>query len=211
MKKAAGQKPVNSEDLREITANEFTNVKDVHGMFLYTKDGYIMSYLLIPYFNIELLPEEEKMARTKSLTANMNEDHKSFAYHTFPREIDLDNYKEDLKGRHRSEIANIGMKHILEEMIREAVELASNGENYEHQHFIKLWQKLGSDRIDSERSLRQRTEDFCMKYNAIGVQAKIIKDQEILKMCNLYGNAIQAPYETLDSIILESTLKISGT
>lgn len=200
-----------TEDIRTQTANEFTNVKDVQGIYLYTKDGYIMSYLIIPYFNIELLPDQEKLSRTKALTASMNAEQKNFAYHTFPREIDLDNYKENLKKKYQSELSNLGMKHLLEEMIREALEMVSNGENYEHQHFIKLWQKVGSDKLESERKLKQKIEDICVRYNAIGIQARIIKDQEILRMCNLYGNSIQAPYESLDNLMFESTLKIPRT
>jgi hypothetical protein len=198
------------ESTREQTANEFMDFRDVKGMYLYTNSGYIMCYLLVPYFNIDLLPAEEKMSRAKSLTANMTGDQKGFAYHTFPREIDLDKYKDLLKRKHQSEMGNIGIKHILEEMIREALDLSSNGENYEHQHFIKLWQRIESDKMDAERALKLRAEEFQGRYNAVGIQVKIIKDQEILKMCNLYGNAIQAPYETLDNIVLESTLKIYG-
>lgn len=61
-----------------MTANEFTNVKDVRDCFLYTKDGYIMTYLRIYPINISLMSLEEKKAKTQVLTASFENDRKDF-------------------------------------------------------------------------------------------------------------------------------------
>ena len=35
------------EELAQMTANEFVNVKDIRGSFLYTRDGMVLAYLAI--------------------------------------------------------------------------------------------------------------------------------------------------------------------
>ncbi len=37
---------------KKQTANEFTNIKDIRDYFLYTNDGYIMSYIQVFDFNM---------------------------------------------------------------------------------------------------------------------------------------------------------------
>jgi len=176
-------------------------------IFLYTKSGYIFCYILVPQFSMDLLPDAEKDAKTRNIASGLKSDRHQFAYQTFPREIDLDDYKNDLKERYRNELTSMGMRYILSEMIKEAVELASNGENYEHQHYIKIWQRVGRDRIESEKALKQRAEDFKILYQSIGVNAEILKEHAILKMCNLFGNSVQAPYEDIENYLYETSLK----
>lgn len=180
---------------RKLTANEFTNVKDVEGIFLYTKDGYVMSYLRIPFLNIDLLPKAEKKAKAKVLASSFSSDRFDFAYCSYPREIDLDIYKNDIKQRYRSEMDNRGRQKLLQIMLAEATDLATNGENYEHQHFIKIWRREKGNKEETKQILRTRIEDMKIRYNNIGVAATILQEQDIVKMCNLYGNSLQAPYE----------------
>lgn len=194
-----------------MTANEFTNVKDIRKNFLYTRDGYIMAYLRIHFLNISLLPEEEKQGRTRNLAASFEGDRKDFAYCSFPREIDLDSYKDYLKRLFSDEVGNIGKRHLLTELLLEANELATNGENYEHQHYIKLWHYLGTDRQKVESELLRRAEEFKSRYEAAGIPAEILQETEIIKMCNLFGNAVQAPFDqTEGNLLYESIAQLNS-
>lgn len=179
----------------KMTANEFTNVKDIRGMFLYTKDGYIMSYLRVHYLNLDLLSEEERRSKTDNLSRSFEADRRNWVYTSFPREIDLDRYKAELKTRYQAETEHIGRRHILAEILLEGNYLATNGENYEHQHFIKLWKKQGHNRTDSEKELRDRVMEFAERYGSVGINTEVLGEQDIIRMCNLYGNAFQAAYD----------------
>ena len=86
-----------AKENRLQTANEFVNVKDIKRKFLYTKDGYVMVYLRIYPYNLDLLSQEERRAKAAALAASFDGDRKDFVYFTFPREIDLDKYKNTLK------------------------------------------------------------------------------------------------------------------
>jgi len=186
-----------NQSSKEQKANDFTNVKDIKDIFLYTKDNFIMCYLQVYPLNIDLMTKEDLKAKTEHFTSTFKDDRKKFVYFTLPREIDLDQYKNELKEIYNDEMANPGRKRILREMILECVELSSNEENYEHQHFIKIWGKIGLHKEDTERELKERIEEFKTRYLMNEITVEIIKGQKILKMCNLFSNAIQAPYEML--------------
>jgi hypothetical protein len=187
-----------------MTANEFTGVKDIRGCFLYRTDGYIMSYLRVYFLNLDLLSEADRHAKTEVLTRSFESEKKNFVYEAYPREIDLDKYKNELKDRYKEELNHIGKRHILTIMLNEAIELASNGENFEHVHFIKLWTSPGRNRLDSEKELKDRLSDFQKRYTAVGVRTEILGEQEIIKMCALYGNAVQAVYDVpVNNLIYE--------
>ncbi len=180
---------------RQMSANQFTNVKDIVGNVLLSKDGYVFAYIRIPSINIDLLPLMEKKAKATNQAASFKDNRSGFAYCSYPREIDLDVYKNDIKNRYRSEMDNRGRQKILQIMLMEATELSTNGENYDHQHFIKIWQKIGNNKTDAEHLVKTRIEEMKVRYESIGVPAEILKDADIVKMCNMYANSLQAPYD----------------
>lgn len=185
----------NTEELENKTANELVNVKDIKNTFLYRKDGYVYCYLKVLPYNVDLLSQEEKRAKTNVLASDFGSDRKAFTYFTLPREIDLDGYKQDIKNAYMEEMADLGTKRILQMMLGEATELATNGENYEHQHYIRLWKKQGSDIRDCEKELMQRAEEFVKRYQLVGIALQIANFDEIIKICNLFANPIQAVWD----------------
>ena len=56
------------EELAQMTANEFVNVKDIRGSFLYTRDGMALAYLKIFPISTELFSKNEKRLIAKQLT-----------------------------------------------------------------------------------------------------------------------------------------------
>lgn len=192
-----------------MTTNEFTNVKDVRKGYLYTKDGYILMYLRVNYLNIDLLSDEEKAGITDSLAASFEGDRKDFVYFSIPREIDMDKSKQCIREHFENHVSDIGRRHILAEMMLEVTELATNGENFEHQHYIKLWKHLGTDETKAKNELLKRAEDFISRYAAAGITLELLNDSDILKMCTLFAHAVQAPHETIDSgSIYDSILRL---
>lgn len=60
------------EELAQMTANEFVNVKDIRGSFLYTRDGMALAYLKIFPISTELFSKNEKRLIAKQLTASLS-------------------------------------------------------------------------------------------------------------------------------------------
>ena len=59
---------------------DFVDAADVRGMFLYRKDGVILAYLRIHFYNLDLLETEAKRGKADTLTAEFKEDGKDFTY-----------------------------------------------------------------------------------------------------------------------------------
>lgn len=181
---------------REQTANEITNVKDIKGNFLYSKDDYIFGYLRVYSYNLELLSKDERRIKTQNLSLSFEGDRKEFDYYALPREVDLDDYKNYLKRKHQEELNNYGKRQILAIMIREAGILSSSGENYEHHHFFKLWARIGKNINDTKNDLMTRLEEFQQRYATAGIRAEILVETEIFKLCNLFTNSQQISFMT---------------
>lgn len=179
------------------SVRDFVDAADVKEEFLYRKDGYICMYLRIYPFNLNLKSKQERKEITKNLVAEFQADRKDFVYFTLPREIDLDKYKNNLKARHQDEV-NIGKRHILADMMVESAMLSTSGENFEHQHFMKIWKK-GKDRKNVENDLRDRIKDFQTWYRNVGIETAVVSNSEIVKLCNLFGNSLQASFENVES------------
>lgn len=183
---------------KKLTANEFTNVADISGSCLETKDGYLIAYLRIYPFNLDLITIGEKRAKTNTLAAAFQDGRGDFAYVSYPREIDLEKYNVHLKQLYESEIVSVGRKRILAEMIRESSDLVLSGENFEHQHFLKIWTRKRKDKSRSEIELMQRAGELKNCFSRAGIKTEILTEIEIIKLCNLFGNALQATYEHVD-------------
>ena len=54
------------------SANEFVNVRDVRGKFLYTQEGLVLAYLRIMPFSMDLYSGNEKKQIARQLTANLS-------------------------------------------------------------------------------------------------------------------------------------------
>ena len=186
------------KDVEEIskekkTANSLVDVADIDGCFLYRKDDYILGYLRIGSINLELLSSEELLALTQRLSMSFEGDRNNFDYFTLPSQVNLDPNKDFIKEM-RQGTDDLGKRKGLTLMMQEMTRLSTSGENFEHQHIVKLWKKIGSNIKDTEKDLRNRLSDFRERYQAVGIPCEILKDKEIIKLCNLFGNPLQAPY-----------------
>lgn len=189
---------------KEFSARDFVDAKDVKGNILYRKDDYLLGYLRVYFYNLELKSKPEKQSISKRLTMSFRDNKEDFDYFSLPREIDLDKYKELLKEKH-SNMNNLGKRHILAKMIVEGIRLSTSGENFEHQHFIKIW-KMKSDKAEEE--IIERLKDYKNIFAGVGIETKILNEQEILKLCNLFGNSLQASYEPLEKNTIYTPIPI---
>ena len=194
-----------------LSCREFTNVKDIIGNFLYTRDNYLFAYLRVYPFNLDLLSKAERAVLTNNLTSAFGSDRKDFVYMTFPREIDLDDYKTFLKEQYQSELVDIGRRKLLAIMIKEAIVLSTNGENYEHQHFYKLWRYIGSNLNDAKYELMTRAEEFRERHMMAGIHTEILDEEGITKLSNMFGNSNQAAFDTIgDNTMYSAIPQIRG-
>ena len=76
-------------DPASITANEFVNVRDINGKFLYTRDNMVLAYLRIMPISIDLFSKTEKKQIVRQLTANLSSADYPFQLIAVSRPVDI--------------------------------------------------------------------------------------------------------------------------
>lgn len=184
---------------RKLTANEETDVKDIRNNMLFTKSGYIVGFLRLYPINIDLLSESEKVSLCTTLTATFKPEKQPFVMYVIPRTVDMELYLNNLSDLYDQEISDVNRKKILRGMIREASDKVMNGNNFEHQYYIKVWETYNVNDTNLEHKINERLKNFEVRYQTVGIQTKRLEDTEIIRLCNLFNNSNTAVFENYET------------
>jgi len=189
MKKNKKQKQTELSNA-QITANEFINVKDIKDRFLYTRDGQIIAYIKINPISIDLFSDTEKEQMCRALTAELSSIRKPFKFLAVSRPVDIspliNEYTQLL-----SETNNQKQKELLRNEMMVMSNYAISGEVIERQFYIMLWDKYQKN---VEKDLLKECREFVSKFESANVSCAIIKEQEIVRLCNLINNPADVKY-----------------
>ena len=150
--------------MAQMTANEFVNVKDIRGSFLYTRDGMALAYLKIFPISTELFSKNEKRLIAKQLTASLSSGQYPFQLLAVSRPVDISPLMAELSSTLTS---------------------SSDIKQKERQFYIKIWDKA-VDRV--ERDLLQKLKYLSGYFADCGIQTEILEQQDIVRLCNLVNN-----------------------
>lgn len=182
-------------DPAAVTANEFVNVRDVQGKFLYTRDGFVLAYLRIMPVSIDLFSKSEKKQIVRRLTANMSAIQYPFQLLAVSRPVDISPLLSEL-----SNILNgsedVKQKELLRQEMVEMSAYAISGDVVERQFYIKLWDK---ENDGAERGLLQKLKYLEGYLEDVGIHTEILSQQEIVRLCNLVNNPCYVHLEDADS------------
>lgn len=182
-------------DVKKQTANDITDVKDIRNNVLYTKSGYIIGFQRLYPINIELLTDSEIENLCNTLTAEFKAEKEEFSLLCIPRTVDMEEYLNFLSLKYEEEMESVVKKKLLNVMIRDASQKIMNGENFEHQYYIRVWIPFEEGR---ERQIKERLNDIEGYYQSIQNDSKSLTDVDIIKLCNLYSNSNSAVFEDYD-------------
>ncbi|MDT8717040.1 hypothetical protein IAI10_10255 [Clostridium sp. 19966] len=168
----------------EHTANEFVNVKDIKDRFLYTRDGQIIMYIKINPISIDLFSEREKKQLNKTLTAELSSEQKPFKFLAVSRPVDISPLINEY-----TQIISSTSEQKQKDLLRNEMLVMSNyalsGDVVERQFYIMLWEKY-EDGV--ERDLSKRCYEFVSKFESGSICCEILKEQDIVRLCNLVNN-----------------------
>lgn len=196
--KKKAKETINKE---QKTANDFVNVKDIKDRFLYTRDGQIIMYIKINPISIDLLSEREKKQLCKTLTAELSSEQKPFKFLAVSRPVDIsppiNEYTQII-----SSTADQKQKDLLRNEMLVMSNYALSGDVVERQFYIMLWEKY-EDGI--ERDMTRRCYEFVSKFESGNIRCEILKEQDIVRLCNLVNNPAYANVEDTE---FEATIPI---
>lgn len=181
-------------NLPQETANEFTDVKDICKNILYTKSGYLIGFLRLMPINIELLSKSEIKAKCITLAASFKSLDYPFTIISIPRSVDMEEYIEFLSNKYDEEMEDIHRKSLIKTMLKEASGKIMNDNNYEHQYYIKVWERSSSTE-NKEAVISKKLNDIAGRYSMVQIETKRVNDEGIIKLCNLFAHSNSAIFE----------------
>lgn len=173
------------------TANEFVNVKDIHDRFLYTRDGQIIAYIKINPISIDLFSDSEKKLICKVLTAELSSIQKPFKFLALSRPVDITPLVNEYTTL-LSETTDQKQKELLRNEIIEISNFAMSGEVIERNFFLMLWSKY---REGVESELIKDCKEMIQKFESANISCDVIREQEIVRLCNLVNNPAYIYFE----------------
>lgn len=200
MKVSSGRRE-QTVSVEQQTANDFVNVKDIKDKYLYTRDGYIVMYIKIDPISIELLSEQEKKQLCKSLTAELSSEQKPFKFLAVSRPVDISPLINEY-----TRILGTTSDHKQKDLLRNEMIVMSNyalsGEVVERQFYIMLWEQYENS---VERDISKRCYEFVSKSESCNIRCEILKQNDIVKLCNLINNPA---YSNIEDSEFEATIPL---
>ena len=185
------------ENKRKETAQEFVNVIDIRDKFLYTRNGKILTYIKITPIDPCLLSEGEKRNITRTLTAELSSERKSFNFLIVPRPADISSLIDEYQNIF-SNTTNQKQKELLTKEMNSLNDFALSGEEDERQIYIMLYEEYEEG---IERELLKRTMEFASKFESSGIKCDVLNKNKIVRLCNLVNNPAYTNIEDSSSDI----------
>lgn len=191
--KLSARKSKDTGNTRQQTAQEFINVKDIREHYLYTLDGLVLCFLKITPISIDLLSKSEKQQFINMLTAELSTIHFPFKFIAVSRPVDISPLLSQLTSLLST--SDPKQKELLKQEILEMNTFALSGEVVERQFYMTVWNKLEQD---GERETLNQIKRLAQHFEDCQVQTQILKQQEIVRLCNLIHNPGYTHLETAD-------------
>jgi len=171
------------KNIPEATANEFINVKDICGNFLYTRDGLMMCYLKLTPISIDLYSKIEKKNIVRTLTAEMSGTQFPFKFIAVSRPIDITPLISELHSLLMT--TDMKQKELLKAEMIEMSNFAMGGDIVERQFYICLWEKSHEG---ADKELMNRARLMVENFGGSRITCDILGQQDIVRLCNLVNN-----------------------
>ncbi|WP_437348380.1 hypothetical protein [Paenibacillus humicus] len=188
--KPRSKEPAN---LNRQSAQQFVNVQDIRGNFLFTQDGWLLCYLRLFPISLELLSAAEKRLMIGKLTAELSSVRFPFKFLAVSRPVDISPLISELASSLAA--ADPKQKELLRQEISEMNTLSLSGEVVERQFYLILWQRQES----GERDLLEKAKRLVQHFEEGSVQAHVLKQHEIVQLCNLVNNPAFTHLEDTDT------------
>jgi hypothetical protein len=166
-----------------VTANEFINVKDIHGSILYTNDGLALCYLKLTPVSVDLYSKTEKENIVRTLTAEMSALQHPFKFIAVSRPIDVSPLLAELNALLMS--SNARQRELLKSEMIEMSNYAMGGDIVERQFYIVIWDKATEG---VERELTGRARVLADIFVGSRIPCEVLQQMDILLLCNLVHN-----------------------
>lgn len=174
------------------TTQDWVPIKDITDNSILRKDDFLVGAVRVQPLNMDLLPDEEQHRIIKQLAGVLNGIDYNYVFYSIDRPVDLDGYINGLEMQKNKE-QDLVRKRILEEDIRFAATMASEGDALDRYYFI-LHSLKPDNKYDQQVSYK-RSVELSAELSSIGLTSHACSDHELRELQFIYFNPIQAAYE----------------
>ncbi len=169
------------------TAQEFINVEDIRGKYLYTVDGLVLAFVRIHQINIDLYSKTEKASLIRQLTAELSDIQYPFKFLAVSRPVDISPVITEMQSMLKE--AGDRRRELLQQEILQMAGYSLSGEIVERQFYVSFWDKAGNGGADFvEKELARRAALFAEKFSGCGIPCEVLGEKEIVRLLNLVHN-----------------------
>ena len=160
----------------EQTLNEFLNIKDIKGNYLYTLDEQVISFIKVNPMNIELLSDKELESKMDFASIEFSNEQFPYKIIVIPRAVDISDYireQEEL----RNKLTNDVCIEIINNRIISTTEMIENKNIIENEFYIMIFD-ANKDNIEVE--LNKRANNWISRLKNCGLKSEILEERDII-------------------------------
>ena len=165
------QKNKNTQSL-----NQFLNIKDIKGNYLYTLDEQVISFIKVNPMNIELLSDKELESKMDFASIEFSNEQFPYKIIVIPRAVDISDYireQEEL----RSKLTNDVCIEIINNRIISTTEMIENKNIIENEFYIMIFD---SNKDNIEIELNKRANNWISRLKNCGLKSEILEERDII-------------------------------
>lgn len=169
---------------KEITLNEFLNIKDIpkDKNYLITIDEEKILFIRVNPINIELLSEEEMEAKMDLMSIEFSNEQYPYKILVIPRTVDISEHigeQEKLKNICDDETC----KKIIENRIKFTTNLVADKDIIENEFYILIWVK---DLEGSELELNKRANNWISRLRNCDLEGEVLNEKDIILLAKSF-------------------------
>ena len=165
------QKNKNTQSL-----NQFLNIKDIKGNYLYTLDEQVISFIKVNPMNIELLSDKELESKMDFASIEFSNEQFPYKIIVIPRAVDISDYireQEELRNKLTSDVCI----EIINNRIISTTEMIENKNIIENEFYIMIFD-ANKDNIEIE--LNKRANNWISRLKNCGLKSEILQERDII-------------------------------
>lgn len=165
------QKNKNTQSL-----NQFLNIKDIKGNYLYTLDEQVISFIKVNPMNIELLSDKELESKMDFASIEFSNEQFPYKIIVIPRAVDISDYireQEELRNKLTDDVCI----EIINNRIISTTEMIENKNIIENEFYIMIFD-ANKDNIEIE--LNKRANNWISRLKNCGLKSEILEERDII-------------------------------
>ncbi|HEY5557802.1 hypothetical protein [Acetobacterium sp.] len=184
----------NKASVGEKSIHSLINIRDIRDSFLYTNDNKICAYFKVDPISVDLYSQREKKALCQLLSSQLASEQRPFKFLAVSRPVDISPLISDYS-QIWSSTDNSVVRDILSNEMTVMMNYAHSGEVVQRQFYFMLWEDW---KPGIESDLLKRINEFRNKFITCRLTGDVLKQQEIVRLCNLVNNPAYSAVEDME-------------